>query len=682
MRKIIWGLLAFSIVFLAMADKSKPAPITFYVAQNGNDAWSGKIASPNVDKTDGPFATMHKACNALREAKKTQATPISITARTGIYFLTEPLTFTPEDSGSGNSPIVFNAYPDEKPVISGGRIITGWKQTVLNGKDIWMAEIPEVKAGKWFFHQLWINNQRRFRARYPDKGYLKLASVPNRTPQTEWTDGQISFGVQHDDLKTIKNTRDAEVILMNRWIESHLPVSAIDHENNLITFTARSVFLPDVNDLYYVEHSPDILDSPGEWYLDREKGILYYYPMPGEDMTKTEVIAPVISQLIKLLGNPESGKFIRHITFSGLTFSHTEWRLASDNGGFCQAAFGVPGAIYAEGMQNCRLENCAVSHIGTYGIELSRGNANNHIINCDIFDLGAGGIKIGDGSCRENQAEQTHDIEISNCHIHDGGVVFHSAIGVWMGQTYNNILSHNHIHDFYYSGISIGWTWGYGKSLAYNNKVEYNHVHHIGIKSGEETPILSDMAGIYTLGVQPGTLISCNLFHDISALQYGGWGIYFDEGSTGIVAEKNIVYNTTHGGFHQHYGKENIIRNNIFAFGRDQQLQFTRPEPHLRFTFERNIVYWNNGKLIEGNISDFQFAFDKNIYWNENTREFTFGSFRLDAWHEKGMDKNSLSENPLFTNPGKYDFTLDPKSPAVKIGFEPIPVDKIGIINK
>ncbi|MBI4835530.1 MAG: right-handed parallel beta-helix repeat-containing protein [Planctomycetes bacterium] len=681
MRKVIWSVLTFCIILLAIADKPKSATVAFYVAQDGNDAWSGKIASPNQEKTDGPFATLQKACNALRETKKNQDSPVTISIRNGTYFLSEPLVFSPEDSGADESPVTFNAYMDEKPIISGGRIITGWKKAALNGKDISMTEIPDVKSGKWFFHQLWINGQRRSRARYPDKGYLKLASVPNKTPQSQWTDGQISFGFHHDDLKTIQNTKDTEVLLMNRWIESHLPVSAIDHEKNLITFTARTVFLPDVNDLYYVEHSPDILDSPGEWYLDRERGILYYYPLPGEDINNAAVIAPVIPQLVKLSGNPESGKFIRHITFSGLTFSHTEWRLAPETSGFCQAAFGVPGAVYAEGMQNCGFENCEISHIGTYGLEFSRGNANNVVTNCDIFDLGAGGIKIGECGCRENPAEQTHDTGISNCRIHDGGVIFHSAIGVWIGQSYNNTLKHNLIHDFYYSGISIGWTWGYGKSLANNNKVESNHVHNIGIKSGEATPILSDMAGIYTLGIQPGTVIRNNLFHDIGALQYGGWGIYFDEGSTGIVAEKNIVYNTTHGGFHQHYGKENIIRNNIFAFGRDQQLQFTRPEPHLRFTFEKNIIYWNGGKLIEGNISDFQFAFDKNIYWNENAGKFVFGGFPWEAWQGKGMDTNSLIENPLFVNPKKYDFTLNPKSPALKLGFEPIPIDKIGIIK-
>ena len=167
---------------------------------------------------------------------------------------------------------------------------------------------------------------------------------------------------------------------------------------------------------------------------------------------------------------------------------------------------------------------------------------------------------------------------------------------------------HNLIHDFYYTGISIGWTWGYGPALATNNTVELNHVHHIGVKSDGDGPILSDMGGIYTLGKQPGTTIRNNLWHDIAGIRYGGWGIYFDEGSSGILAESNVVYRTTHGGFHQHYGETNIVRNNIFAFARDHQIQRTRPEPHRSFSFVTNIVYFDSGILLTGDWSGDQLS--------------------------------------------------------------------------
>src|SRR5256714_15485853 len=194
--------------------------------------------------------------------------------------------------------------------------------------------------------------------------------------------------------------------------------------------------------------------------------------------------------------------------------------------------------------------------------------------------------------------------------------MFHRAIGIGIGQSPGNHLSHILIHDFYYTGIAIGWTWVYGPACASNNLVAFNHVHHIGVRSDGDGPILSDMGGIYTLGKQPGTRIINNLWHDIAGLRYGGWGIYFDEGSSGIIAESNVVYRTTHGGFHQHYGETNSVWNNVFAFGRDQQLQRTRVEPHLSFSFETNIIYFDSGDLLAGDWSLDSYQMDRNLYFD------------------------------------------------------------------
>ena len=143
----------------------------------------------------------------------------------------------------------------------------------------------------------------------------------------------------------------------------------------------------------------------------------------------------------------------------------------------------------------------------------------------------------------------------------------------------------------------MGWTWGYGPNQSKGNVIEYNHIHDIGKE------MLSDMGGIYTLGIQPGTRIRNNLIHDISSFTYGGWGIYPDEGSSEMLIENNIVYDCKSAGFHQHYGRENVIRNNIWAFNRENQLMRTRAEPHISFTFERNIVYFDQGRLLGSNWS-------------------------------------------------------------------------------
>lgn len=676
----------FMAVVSASVSKASQKPVRFYVAPDGNDAWSGKLPRPNRDRTDGPFATIARARDAIRELKRAQGDalkrPVTVYIRGGIYFLGEPIVFTPRDSGTSQCPIAYKAYRNEKPIISGGKLITGWKEVTIDGRRLWAVELPEVRDGKWFFRQLWVNGHRRRRARHPNKGYLKVAEVPDVTSNTPWHQGQMRIRFHNGNLKAWKTISDAELVLMSRWVESHVPIVSVDEEKRIVAFGKRTVFRPDPNDLYYIEHAFELLDEPGEWYLDRKAGVLYYMPMPNEDMDKAEVIAPVLAQLIRLQGEPAIGQFVEHISFRKLTFSHTEWALPEGRSGFAQAAVNVPGAIYGEGVRECAFEGCNFTHIGTYAIELSRGCAYNRIIACEISDLGAGGVKIGEPRIRDDDAEQTHNNEITDCHIYDGGRFFHSAVGIWIGQSYDNRIAHNHIHDFYYTGISIGWTWGYGRALARDNIVEFNHVHHIGVRSDGDGPILSDMGGIYTLGRQPGTVIRHNLFHDIAGYRYGGWGIYFDEGSTHIVAENNIVYRTTHGGFHQHYGRENVVRNNIFAFGRDAQIQRSRPEPHLSFTFERNIVYWREGRLLVGNLSNFNFAFDYNLYWCEGNGEIRFGNFTWDEWRAKGMDENSIIADPLFVAPERDNFKLKRNSPALKLGFKRIDLRRVGIRKK
>jgi hypothetical protein len=565
----------------------------------------------------------------------------------------------------------------------------------VDGKALWTVQLPKARDGQWFFHHLWVNGERRQRARHPNKGYLAVEAIPDVPAKAEWSQGQARFRFKAGDLQAWPTVTNAELRVMNRWVESHLPVAGVDEAARLVSFSKRSVFKLDPGDLYYVENALEFLDAPGEWYLDPVSGVLHYWPLPGEDPARAEVIAPVLAQVIRLEGKAEAGQFIDHVHFRGLTFSHTEWYFPGgfhagrdkaevwpppkpEVGGFAQAAVGVPGAVRGEGVRHGQFEACAFAQLGGYGLELARGCQQNRVTGCTFADLGAGGLKLGETAIRNTDAEVARDNEVSDCLIRHGGRVFHSAIGVWIGQSPGNRILHNEIHDFYYTGISIGWTWGYGRALATNNVVEWNHVHHIGVQSDGDGPILSDMAGIYTLGLHRGTVVRNNLWHDSAGLRYGGWGIYFDEGTTGLVCESNLVYRTTHGGFHQHYGKENVVRNNIFAYARDWQIQRSRAEGHLSFTFERNIVLWNRGKLLDGNFSGTNYLFASNLYWREGGGDFRFDKGTFDEWRQKGQDTGSLIADPKFANPAKDDFTLAPDSPALKLGFKPFDLRGVG----
>jgi len=658
------------------------AETSLYVAPDGSNVDPGSLAQP--------FATLEKALTTVRSLRADRpAEPITVYLRGGIHFLARPLVLTPDDSGLEEAPITFRSYGEENPVLSGGSLIKGWKKKQINKRLMWVTELEEVKTGAWSFHQLWIDGVRHGPARHPNQGYLQVQRLAQRSEQSQWSDGDVQFGYAAGDVPAGLQPGD-EIVVMNRWVESRLPIQRIDKAGHMLYFSKQSLFRLDEKDLYYVENAFSALDQPGEWYLDRKKGLLYYIPKEGEDPATLQVIAPRLAGLLYFQGQPDSGRFVQHVRWQNITFSHTEWYFPVDFkstwgharpdmevGGFPQAAVGVPAAIHGEGCRYIELNNCRLLHLGGYGVEWARACSYNRLRHCEISDLAAGGVKIGETLLRPLPVDQTHDHEVLDCHIHDGGRVFHSAIGVWIGQSYNNRIIHNHIHDFYYTGISIGWTWGYGETLAAANRVELNHVHHIGVLSDGDGPILSDMAGIYTLGTQPGTLIRQNSFHDIAGLRYGGWGIYFDEGSTYILAEENIVYRTTHGGFHQHYGKENVVRNNIFCHARDFQIQRSRREEHTSFSFEKNIIYWSSGKLLEGRFDDFHFLFDHNLYWQAHRQPIRFDTLSLAAWQNHGMDRHSLIADPLFLDPDHDDFRLQPGSPAFQLGFEPIPIHKV-----
>lgn len=660
---------------MALSPAESQNPHYFYVAPEGNDTWSGTLEAPNTDQSDGPFATPHRALEAVRELAGNM--PITVVLRGGTYHLDSSLVLTPEHSGSEDAPLRFIAHEGEKPTLSAGQQITGWQPTTVGNREAWVAEVPEVREGGWFFRQLWVDGERRQRARHPNSGYLEIAESPDAVEGTPWHDGQTRFRFHEGDIQAWEGIEGAELTAMCRWTESHLPITSVDVSDRMVSFGKRTVFQVGPGDLYYIENVLAFLDQPGEWYLDGQAGRIYYLPIDGESADDVTIIAPKLAQVLRLEGQPESGQYVEHITFEGIGLSHTEWWLGDekagwpkpDIAGFVQAAIGVPGAVYGEGARHCTFDNCAINHIGTYAVELGRGCVANTITHCDLSDLGAGGVKIGETTIRENSGEQTHGNEISHCTIRDGGILFHSAIGIWVGQSFENRFTHNEIADFYYSGFSIGWTWGYGNSIAHGNLVEFNHVHHLGAKSNGDGPILSDMGGIYTLGNQPGTVIRNNHFHHVQGLRYGGWGIYFDEGSTHVLAENNLVHHTTHGGFHQHYGRENTVRNNIFAFARDFQIQRSRAEEHSSFTFEGNIVYWDQGVLFSGSLANLNFSFDRNLYWRIGGGDIDLGGKPWKEWQAEGLDINSRIADPLFRDPAEDDFRLSDDSPALELGF-------------
>jgi hypothetical protein len=669
----------------AAAPAGEPAPrATFFVAQGGNDAWSGRLAAPAAGGADGPFATTARARDALRELRargELKEAPV-VLIRGGIHFLAAPLVFGPEDSGTEQAPVTFASYPGEKAVLSGGRRIAGWKPVA--GEKLRAADVPEARAGQWSFRQLFVGGERRPRTRLPKQGFHRVEALPDVKAGAPWNEGQKRFRYAPGDLRAWPSVAGAEVVALHFWVESRMGVAAIDEAERIVTLKDPSTFrLTDDHGSafarYYLENVREALDQAGEWHLDPAAGRLVYFPRPDEDPERAEVIAPRLGELVRFEGSPGDGKFVEHLVLRGLEFAHAEPSSATAErlAGSSQAAVRLPGAIRLIGARRCAIEECAVRGVEGYGIELAGGCVENRVVKNEVTDLGAGGIKVGETRLRPEEAWRTGKNLVAENHLHDGGKIHHSAVGIWVGHSGDNVIARNHVHHFFYTGLSIGWSWGYGPSGATRNLIEGNHVHHIG------QGLLSDMGGIYTLGLSPGSVIRGNVFHDIESHGYGGWGIYFDEGTTGMLAEKNLVYRVKSNGFHQHYGKENVVRNNIFALGREAQIARSREEGHLSFTFERNIVYWTEGKLLSGTWSTAEgYRFDRNLYFfapgEGKDPAIRFADWSLEEWRARGQDRESRISDPLFADPAGGDFTLRPGSPAFELGFEPLAIGAPG----
>lgn len=649
---------------------------TIYVATNGNDSWSGKLSDPNTDKTDGPFATIERARDAIRVLKGmgTLSNPVSVQVRGGKYFLSKPITLNEKDSGTKESPVTYVAYPGETPIISGGKAITAqWRK--YRG-DILICSLPEVKSNNWVFHQLFINGKRKLRARTPNEGDFWVAGVTGEKERS-------SFKYKSDDIQRWRNLNDVEVYVYHSWDAVRLLISDIDEKNRVVTFTGPSNFWFDYWGLarYFVENALELVDVPGEWYLDQHTGELYYLPLPGENLSSAEIIAPVLNELLRVEGNLETKEYVKYVTFSGFTFTDSDWPLPEKGYTGGQAGLVNPSAVTFIGAEHCTFDKNRIVNTGMYGIAVEKGCKDNIISNSEIAYTGGGGVRIGTMDRKDLTSKRT---TFFNNHIHDTGAIYNAGVGIWVGQSSENIISHNLVHDITYSGMSIGWTWSYDDNPCYGNTIEYNEVYRVMKNS-------NDGAGIYTLGKQMGSVIRNNIFHDIYPYHHFGWGIYLDESSSYFTVMNNIVYRTLAGGTMIHGGRFNHWENNIFVEAKDSQIFWnTRNNDSYGNRYLKNIFYYTNPEskwiYVPGRWTWYAVEeFDFNIIYCPNIKDFIVDGIKgvptFTEWQKHGFDKNSIIADPMFVDPANDNYSLKPESPAFKLGFKPIDMSTVGLVK-
>lgn len=716
--RVLVGLVVASVVQLAIPQElvAPCQAADWYVSPQGSDRWSGKLSEANAARTDGPFASLVAARDAIRRARAAGQTaePMTVHVRGGTYRLDAPLVLEPSDSGTAQAPVVYQAYPNERPVLSGGMAITGFRQ---NGQ-LWEVTIPEVQQGKLYFRQLFVGGQRRTRARSPNKNlsenchgrlagfktqgsagegridskdYFHIAgTLPGPRDHQGKAIARDKFLFSPGDLKPWARLKDVNLILMHSWETSIHPLQSVNEKTQTVTFAAPlkewwQIGLWEPTQRYYVENAFELLDSPGEWYLNRETGVLSYWPIPGEKLGETEVIAPRLGELVHWSGDVDRGRWVEHVTLRGLAFAHSDWELSPKGNSSTQAAVEVPAAVMADGARNCALEGCEVAHVGTYGVWFRRGCKDCRIQKNRLFDLGAGGIRVGEANkAATDDAESSRNL-VDNNHIFDAGHVYAAGIGIWVAQSSYNRITHNDIHHLLYSGMSIGWNWNDDPNRTHHNLIEWNHVHDIA------QGVLSDVGAIYCLGTSPGSVIRNNIFHDVWPYMTPaiGWGIYLDATTSGYLVENNLVYNTLSGGMmYNNGGHEHVIQNNIFALSSLQALwPFWEKRPS---TFRRNIIYWTQGSLMVGwadnslkqriAAKEWLGTWDENLYWfTEGAEKIRVFRHTLPQWQALGLDQRSLVADPRFVDVARHDFRLKPGSHAEKIGFKPFDSSDAGL---
>ena len=646
------------------------AAAEFTIATNGSDRAEGTAAAPFAT-----FSRARDAVRALRMREPGRAAPVVVEIREGVYELEEPLAFRTQDAGTPEAPLLFMAADGAKPVLSAGRRITGWK---TDADGVWRATAPGTARRERAFSQFFVNGRRRLRPAFPENGYfVPEANLPG---DTNTRDSRKGFVFARGDIQpSWHHFRDVEVSMIWAWQYARAHVSSIDAAKReaVLSLDADKLFNSSTRtDIYYrLVNIREGLKRPGQWYHDRETGEIAYIPEQGETPDEAETIASCLENAVVILGE-KGGKHVSDITFRGLTFAYTDWSISTNGYWDSQGAAELPAAIHVDYADRIRFENCAMRNTGGTAVRFGLGCRDCAADGCEMTDIGGGGVASGafwKGS--GDKDNETSGTVVRQCLIGWYGRDQPGAVGILIGGANRCLIAHNTVHDGYYSGISVGWTWAPYPSFTRENTVEWNHIY------GYAPGVLSDGGGVYTLGLQPGTVIRHNRVHGAVAARYGFHSFYFDQGSSCLTLSNNLAYDTDSGVVIPSEDKSgNLIVNNIFADGRDQQFYANDRTADCKFgtnRIERNLFVWRGAN--RGGNTGAPNRYASNLWWQVDSPERIQTAFNGKTFAEWAKtDTGAVFADPQFRNADMGDFTLSPDSPAHALGFVPFDLTDAG----
>lgn len=567
--------------------------------------------------------------------------PRKITVQAGQYFFDKPLLLTSEDSV-----LTIESTSGAQVYLYGGRKITGWKK---EGDKFYSVALPDIKDRKWDFRALVVNGRFCRCARVPEKGFFEHLSSFN-VPWMSTTGGGWKRPPTNEELTKLKyrsedlapwlDVNNAELTIYHMWDESLVGIASMDANSQTITFANPAGHPAGAFGVkkYAVWNVREGLTQPGQWYLDRTAGKLVYWPLPGEDMTTAEVVAPTIESIIRIEGSKANP--VKGITIKGLTLSVTNTPLKA--GGFGAGNF--DGAISVSFAEDCRLLDLEILNVGGQGIKASAERL--RIERCHIHHTGGCGIKF-----KGNEAV------VADNRIHDIGLTYPSAIALSAGGR-NCEISCNLIHDTSYSAITCS---------GENNRIEHNLIYRAMQQ-------LHDGAGIYITFCK-GIVLRGNFIRDI--IDTGGYGAsayYLDEQAENCLVEGNLSVGVVRPS-HNHMAKNNTIRNNVFISDKEMGLTFPRSS---NYTFEKNVLYAKGAVSLEN--PDAIATFQNNILFSAQGRVncHKLSDYSRTDTYQLKLENGNVASDPLLIQFEKGNVNFAPQSPAIKLGIKPIDVSDAG----
>jgi hypothetical protein len=563
--------------------------IVTVLSVNAAEIWVSPQGSDlNIGTKSSPLASVQMALRKARDLRRLNDASIKggihIILMDGTFYLNEPLFVRPEDSGTIDSTTLIQADANAKPVLSGGLSITKWtKSLALNGLKagvVWEADAPKIAGEILNYRQLWVNGTKAVRAKSTIGNQMdRILSwdketqscwIPYKNKSVAFEPGMELFIVQWWAIANLR-IKDIQVQKDSARLSFEQPESRIQSEH---PWPAPWISKNNGNSAFYLTNALSMLDEPGEWYLDRKRGKVYYYPRKDENMTSAIVTVPVLENLVQIKGTIDTP--VHDFKFKGISFEYSNWLRPSQQGHVPLQAgmylldaykLKIPGtpnqaslenqawvgrpraAVEVNYAANTVFEGCCFEHLSSTGLDFNKGTNHNRIQGNLFKDIGGSAINLGVFSEEAFEAhlpynpkderevcsdELVADNVITNVANEDWG-----TLGISAGFVKNCTIEHNEISDVAYSGISLGWGWNPSPNVMRNNKIIGNKIHHYAKH-------LHDVSGIYTLSAQPDSRIEENYIDSVYLSPYAHdpflWlYLYTDEGSSYFTIKNNWI---------------------------------------------------------------------------------------------------------------------------------------------